>query len=200
MGTWTRYTTPQIPDSDYIHCHSPITSPHQEKWHRSHKVMLDRYHCSAQCKSCPDGDALWWPTRLESFAHNVSTEHNINHILVFCSVWNFHLRLLQLWNHRITEQSELEGTRMIQSNSWGQWKVSKGDPTRVGPCIKHIHVKNKWGQTSKSLLVMVIGSTFLPSSLYSLPTNAREKCNFAACLFTSSFSSRTHFAVTKYGL
>lgn len=78
MGTCTCYTSPQIPDADYIHCHSPITSPHQEKWHRSHKVMLDRYRCSAQCKSCADGDALCRPTRLQSIAHDVSTENYIN--------------------------------------------------------------------------------------------------------------------------
>lgn len=91
MGTCTLCITPEIPDSDYIHCHSPITSPQQEKWHRSHRVMLDRYRCSAQCKSCADGDALCRASRLESFAHNVFTEHNINHILVFWSVWNSHL-------------------------------------------------------------------------------------------------------------
>lgn len=55
------------------------------------------------CKSCADGDALCRATRLESFAHNVLTEHKTNHILIFCSVWNSHLHLLQLWNHRITE-------------------------------------------------------------------------------------------------
>lgn len=89
------------------------------------------------------------------------------YILVFCSVWNSHLHLLQLWNHRITEQSELEGIRIIQSNSWGQWNISEGDSTRVGPCIKHlIHMKNNWGQSSTSLLVMVMGSTFLPSPPY----------------------------------
>lgn len=26
--------------------HTPVTSPKQEKWHRSHKVILDRYHRS----------------------------------------------------------------------------------------------------------------------------------------------------------
>lgn len=117
MGTCTLDITPEIPDSDYTHCHSSITSPQQEKWHRSHTVMLDRYRCSAQCKSCADGDALCRATRLESFAHNGLTEHKTNHILIFCSVWNSHLHLLQLWNHRITEKSELEGMRLIQSNS-----------------------------------------------------------------------------------
>lgn len=52
MGTVTLYSTPGIPDSGYTHCHSPITSPQQEKWHRSHKVMLDRYRCSAQQTLC----------------------------------------------------------------------------------------------------------------------------------------------------
>lgn len=96
MGTVTLYSTPGIPDSGYTHCHSPITSPQQEKWHRSHKVMLDRYHCSAQCKPCADGDALCRAPRLDTCAHNVPTEHSTNHILVICSVWNSHLHLLQL--------------------------------------------------------------------------------------------------------
>lgn len=44
--TCMHYTTPQLPDSDNIHYHTPITSLKQEKWHRSHEVILDRYHRS----------------------------------------------------------------------------------------------------------------------------------------------------------
>lgn len=58
-------------------------------------------------------------------------------------------------------------------------------------------MKNEKGQTSKPLLVMVIGSTFLPSFLNSPPIHTREKVQLCSMFVHIKFFLKNTFCSNK---